>query len=198
MELNFNQIDGLVEQAFNLGVNDFVWSPLFPVGRGVSCNDLSLTIDDLVKISTHLNVLKDKYEGKMGILNYTPGITPLKMNEPTLRCGAVNYYIALLPNGDIFPCHQLRENEFKLGSVKNTTLNSIIHSTKAEFYTKEIDNHISESECNSCLLFENGFCNTGCKSLKITEGKNFYAKYPMCSKDFEGSPLNILETQFRK
>ena len=70
-------------------------------------------------------------------------------------CGAGNEYIAVTPEGDIYPCHQFVGNEdFKMGSVLDgsfdTEMQKVFRSTNV--FTKE--------KCASC--WAKFYCSGGC------------------------------------
>jgi len=70
-------------------------------------------------------------------------------------CGAGNEYVAVTPNGDIYPCHQFvgREN-MRMGSVLDETFDSDIQA-----YYKS--NHVlAKEKCRSC--WARFFCSGGC------------------------------------
>jgi uncharacterized protein len=73
-------------------------------------------------------------------------------------CGAGSEYVAVAPNGDIYPCHQfVGINEMKLGNVDDapdTTLNIGV----TEMFKK--NNVYSKEECREC--FARFYCSGGC------------------------------------
>lgn len=72
-------------------------------------------------------------------------------------CGAGHEYIAVTPEGDIYPCHQFVGNEkFKMGSVLDDTMDEEIKNTfeRSNIYTKE--------KCRDC--FAKFYCSGGCSA----------------------------------
>ncbi len=70
-------------------------------------------------------------------------------------CGAGLHYLAVSPEGDIYPCHQFVGNDtFRMGSV-------FVDEKKAELVTvfKQANLNIKEA-CQSC--FARYFCSGGC------------------------------------
>jgi uncharacterized protein len=74
-------------------------------------------------------------------------------------CGCGNEYVAITPDGDIYPCHQfVGQSEWKMGNVMETQ--GIFKSelkdkfAKANIYTKE--------DCNKC--WARFFCSGGCNA----------------------------------
>ena len=72
-------------------------------------------------------------------------------------CGAGHEYLAVTPQGDIYPCHQFVGNEkFKMGTVYEGELDSEITSyfENSNIYTKE--------KCKNC--FAKFYCSGGCSA----------------------------------
>lgn len=72
-------------------------------------------------------------------------------------CGCGNEYVAVTPDGDIYPCHQfVGMEEFKMGSVLDDTLNTEMKDefARANVYTKE--------ECKTC--WAKFYCSGGCNA----------------------------------
>lgn len=70
-------------------------------------------------------------------------------------CGSGHEYVAITPEGDIYPCHQFVGNsEFKMGNVAEGILNTDIqkHFKGSNVYTKE--------ECRNC--WAKFYCSGGC------------------------------------
>lgn len=70
-------------------------------------------------------------------------------------CGSGHEYVAVTPDGDIYPCHQFVGNtDFKMGNVTEGKLNTDIqeHFKGSNVYTKE--------ECNKC--WAKFYCSGGC------------------------------------
>lgn len=72
-------------------------------------------------------------------------------------CSCGNEYIAVTPNGDIYPCHQFVGNsEWKMGNVLTNLFNNSIKKqfAKTNIYTKE--------KCKDC--WAKFFCSGGCNA----------------------------------
>ncbi len=70
-------------------------------------------------------------------------------------CGAGSEYVAITPEGDIYPCHQfVGEKEFLLGNVKDGTLDN----EKREVF--RCSNVFTKEECQSC--WAKYYCSGGC------------------------------------
>ncbi len=70
-------------------------------------------------------------------------------------CGAGSTYMAVTPNGDLYPCHQFVDNpEFKIGNIYKGIINTKLQNKfkKVNVYTKE--------ECKKC--WARFYCSGGC------------------------------------
>ena len=80
-------------------------------------------------------------------------------------CGAGCEYVAITPDGDIYPCHQFVGNEeYKLGSVYDGTFNKELSSQFAglNIYTRE--------ECRNC--WARFYCSGGCSASNLLVNGN--------------------------
>ncbi len=85
-------------------------------------------------------------------------------------CGAGHEYIAVTPEGDIYPCHQFVGNtNFKMGSVMTGEFNKEIKSTfeKSNIYTKP--------KCSDC--FAKFYCSGGCAANAYNFNKDINEPY---------------------
>ncbi len=72
-------------------------------------------------------------------------------------CGCGNEYIAVTPEGDIYPCHQFVGNEnYKMGNLNDGTFNTDMKEmfAKSNVYTK--------SDCRNC--WAKFYCSGGCNA----------------------------------
>ncbi len=75
------------------------------------------------------------------------------MANVTMRCGALNYYINILPNGDLYPCPYLRFKEFCLRIILHDNIVNVFEKPVSKLLTGEIDNlmKMNESDLLSAL-----------------------------------------------
>lgn len=75
-------------------------------------------------------------------------------------CGCGNEYVAVTPDGDIYPCHQfVGMEDWKMGNVHDGTFNQEMKAqfAKANVYTKE--------ECKNC--WAKFYCSGGCNANNL-------------------------------
>ncbi|WP_136479564.1 thioether cross-link-forming SCIFF peptide maturase [Acetivibrio thermocellus] len=85
-------------------------------------------------------------------------------------CGSGHEYLAVTPEGDIYPCHQFVGNEkFKMGNVKEGVLNRDIQNyfKNSNVYTKK--------ECDSC--WAKFYCSGGCAANSYNFHKDINTVY---------------------
>lgn len=90
------------------------------------------------------------------------------------NCGAGNEYVAVTPDGDIYPCHQfVGQENFKMGNVFARDLNEKIRSyfRNAHIYNKE--------QCPDC--WAKFYCSGGCQANAFFSNGTIYKPYePGC------------------
>ncbi|MCC5911540.1 MAG: thioether cross-link-forming SCIFF peptide maturase [Clostridiaceae bacterium] len=87
-----------------------------------------------------------------------------------LGCGAGAEYLAVTPEGELYPCHQFVGNDkFKLGSVIEGSLDMSMHNefANAHVYNKE--------SCNEC--WAKFYCSGGCHANAYNFNNNIYEPY---------------------
>lgn len=90
----------------------------------------------------------------------------------SVGCGAGSEYLAVTPEGDLYPCHQfVGELEFKLGTldtgIENKTLREAFK--KANIYNKE--------ECSEC--WARYYCSGGCHANAYYSHKDIMKPYEL-------------------
>lgn len=87
-------------------------------------------------------------------------------------CGSGHEYVAVAPDGDIYPCHQFVGNEdFKMGSVLDGSFDETIKNTfqSSNVYTKD--------ECRGC--FAKFYCSGGCPANAYNFNKDINKPYKL-------------------
>ena len=82
-------------------------------------------------------------------------------------CGAGTAYVAVTPEGDIYPCHQFAgEPEYKLGNVNDDSFNNRLFSDfeKAHIFSK--------NECRNC--WAKYYCSGGCHANALHFSGSLY------------------------
>ena len=105
-------------------------------------------------------VLIDRKKQKKGI-NFFHFAIDLDQGPCAIKrlrgCGCGNEYIAVTPQGDIFPCHQfVGEDQWKMGNVLDGTFDT----EKKKYFAKA--NVYSKEDCRNC--WAKFYCSGGCNA----------------------------------
>ena len=98
-------------------------------------------------------------------------------------CGSGSEYLAVTPNGDIYPCHQFVGNEkYKLGNVnKSDDFDISDIKLNKDLMKKFYDNNIITNEkCEKC--WAKYFCGGGCPANNDKFNNNIYSPYESACK----------------
>lgn len=126
--------------------------------------DYSIKEKDLPRVFEEYEILakeiiKRKRNGKC--FNFFHFMIDLEQGPCAIKrlrgCSCGNEYVAVTPNGDIYPCHQfVGEEKWKMGNVIENSLNDKIKNefAKTNIYTKE--------KCKNC--WAKFFCSGGCNA----------------------------------
>ena len=87
-------------------------------------------------------------------------------------CGAGNDYVAVAPNGNIYPCHQSDgEKDYVIGNVLDGTFNTEIPKFFAE------NNLLKKDKCRNC--WAKYYCSGGCAANAIKYGGGINKPYEL-------------------
>ena len=85
-------------------------------------------------------------------------------------CGCGNEYIAVTPDGDIFPCHRfVNEKDFKMGNISDGTFDREIKKKFAEAHVYK------KPECKKC--WAKFYCSGGCNANNYMYNGDIYAAH---------------------
>ena len=119
--------------------------------------DLPILKEEYDKLAVEM--IKRKKEGKA--FNFFHFMVDLDQGPCAIKrlsgCGAGHEYLAVAPNGDIYPCHQFVGNkDFLMGNVNENKIDENIEKMfeRSNVYTKE--------KCKNC--FAKFYCSGGCSA----------------------------------
>ncbi|MBO5163581.1 MAG: thioether cross-link-forming SCIFF peptide maturase [Ruminococcus sp.] len=131
------------------------------VGEG---DEYALTEKELPAVFKEYEVLAKRIlenEKKGGKFNFFHFMIDLDQGPCAIKrlrgCGCGNDYVAITPDGDIYPCHQfVGMDEYKMGNIDEGTFNS---EMKADFANCHV---YSKPECRKC--WAKFYCSGGCNA----------------------------------
>lgn len=131
------------------------------VGDG---DEYALTEKELPAVFKEYEVLAKRIlenEKKGGKFNFFHFMIDLDQGPCAIKrlrgCGCGNDYVAITPDGDIFPCHQfVGVDEYKMGNIDEGTFNA---EMKADFANCHV---YSKPECRKC--WAKFYCSGGCNA----------------------------------
>lgn len=92
------------------------------------------------------------------------------LKKRIMGCAAGNEYVAVAPDGNIYPCHQfVGETEYCMGNVLDSSFNQEI---QAAFKSCSI---LNKPECQNC--WAKYFCSGGCAANAYKYNKNIHIPY---------------------
>ena len=149
-----------------------------PVTADPGCG-YDLTEDDLPKIEAEYDRLTDimlerKKEGKpFTFFHFMVDLDQAPCVVKRLRgCGAGYEYVAVTPDGDIYPCHQfVGKDEFKQGSVLDQSFNMDIAQKFAGM------NIYSRPKCQKC--WAKFYCSGGCSAANYNMNHDMNDSYDL-------------------
>ena len=149
-----------------------------PVTADPGCG-YDLTEDDLPKIEAEYDRLTDimlerKKEGKpFTFFHFMVNLDQGPCVVKRLRgCGAGYEYVAVTPDGDIYPCHQfVGKDEFKQGSVLDQSFNMDIAQKFAGM------NIYSRPKCQKC--WAKFYCSGGCSAANYNMNHDMNDSYDL-------------------
>ncbi|MCI8601763.1 MAG: thioether cross-link-forming SCIFF peptide maturase [Oscillospiraceae bacterium] len=130
-------------------------------------NDYALTEADLPQVFAEYERLAEKiiaYRKKGKFFNFFHFMIDLDQGPCAIKrlrgCGCGNEYVAITPDGDIYPCHQfVGMEEWKMGSLYDGSFDL----ARKEYFAKA--NIYGKTECQSC--WAKFYCSGGCNANNL-------------------------------
>ncbi len=166
-----NDVIHLYEQGFDqISVEPVMADPKMPYA--ISDGDLPKIFKEYEILSE--KIMKIRSEGKF--INFFHFMLDLDQGPCAIKrlkgCGCGNEYIAVSPDGDIYPCHQfVGLEQFKMGNVNDGSFNYDIKAdfAKAHVYTKP--------ECVKC--WAKFYCSGGCNANNYLYAGDIHNSYKL-------------------
>lgn len=142
----------------------------------------ALTEEDYDAVAKEYDKLADKIieiRNKGEFINFFHFMIDLNQGPCVIKrlrgCGCGNEYVAITPDGDIFPCHQFVGNDdFKMGNVHDKTFDT---DMKKYFAGAHV---YSKPECKKC--WAKFYCSGGCNANNYTYAGDIHNSLPISCK----------------
>ena len=155
--LDFSEdVFSLYDEGFDqISVEPVVCEPEAPYA--LTEKELSAIFSEYERLSARI-LENEKHGGKFNFFHFMLDLDQGPCAIKRLRgCGCGNEYVAITPDGDIYPCHQfVGLEEYKMGNLDEGTFNL---DMKAEFAASHV---YTKPECKKC--WAKFYCSGGCNA----------------------------------
>ena len=139
----------------------------------------AITQEDLPRIFDEYDALMEKItkvRENGGFINFFHFMLDLDQGPCAIKrlrgCGCGNEYVAIAPNGDIYPCHQFVGNEeYKMGSLNDNTFDMEMKKVFASAHV------YSKPECKKC--WAKFYCSGGCNANNYIYAGDIHNAYKL-------------------
>jgi mycofactocin radical SAM maturase len=173
---NFHEIEQLCELASHYGANARL-SRFRPAGDAKRIwEEFHLDNSQLAWLSEFLSAHRDVLTGDSFFSITKEDRRDLGLNI----CGAARMTCSVLPDGSVYPCAFLRNEQFRGGNIARESLNEIWLHSKAFNAIRAI----RVEACESCTRFF--LCHGGCPAVAYFLFKSLNHPDPECIASFQG------------
>ena len=175
-----NDVLHLYEQGFEqVSVEPVITDPSVPYA--LSEEDLDTIYAEYERLADEIMAIKEKG----GFINFFHFMIALNQGPCVIKrlkgCGCGNEYVAVTPDGDIYPCHQfVGMDDYKMGNVHEGTFDLDL---KKEFAGAHVYN---KPECKKC--WAKFYCSGGCNANNLSYAGDIHTSYKL-SCDMEKKRL---------
>ena len=166
-----NDVMHLYELGFDqISVEPVMADPSMPYA--ITQSDLPRIFDEYEELSRKIRKIRS--EGKF--INFFHFMLDLDQGPCAIKrlrgCGCGNEYVAVAPNGDIYPCHQfVGIEDYKLGSLNDGSFNEELKKTFACAHV------YSKPECKKC--WAKFYCSGGCNANNYIYAGDIHNAYKL-------------------
>ena len=166
-----NDVMHLYDLGFDqISVEPVMADPSMPYA--ITQSDLPRIFDEYEELSSKIRKIRS--EGKF--INFFHFMLDLDQGPCAIKrlrgCGCGNEYVAVAPNGDIYPCHQfVGIEDYKLGSLNDGSFNEELKKTFASAHV------YSKPECKKC--WAKFYCSGGCNANNYIYAGDIHNAYKL-------------------
>ncbi len=142
-----------------------------PSGRGKkNWSQFHLDKEQLLQVPALLNTFDDILTGDSFFFITSENRRHLGLN----RCGAAKFTCSISPEGRVYPCAFLQDEEFAAGEIRRDSISHIWRNSSIFKLFRQID----VSSCKTCFRFEQ--CHGGCPAIAYHLTKSLNESDPEC------------------
>lgn len=179
---NCSEIEGLINFAQGLGVDEFNVMRMWPSGRGLNERDIILGADETVKLNKEMLRLQEVYDKGINIKfdhcsSFERDSFKAYKEKDQIICQCGKTSCVIKPNGIVSPCEILT---MSAGNLREQKFEDIWKNSKVmeEFRSFNVDN--LKGACAKCS--DRKVCGGNCRALALIHYGDFYAEDPTCWK----------------
>lgn len=169
-----NQINDMIQFCYEKGIENLHINRFVPYGRAKTNFDQTLNLRKFYKaIDAGYDYIRSLYQKNRNMRfnldvanDFVKSIYGSGLKK---SCGLKEALISVECNGDIYMCSSLHQEEFKLGSIREMPLNTILDQSHTKFQSFHVD-HLTN--CKSCELRH--FCGGACRALAVNDTQDIY------------------------
>jgi len=190
-EKNIHELDKLITLAYNLGCHGF--NPINLVQLGRACDSklkrasekqiFKITAKHLEKYPEHLNLFRNSSLFSSLGSAVLAGISCRNCGIGDRPC----IYISEI--GNIFPCANTQKEEFKLGNLREESIEECLSNHKILNKFRELDVDTLNEKCSVCHVRK--FCGGDCRGETYNVTENLRAPYVAC-EDRKNSLIELM------
>lgn len=140
-------------------------------GRGL-CNSESLKMSPNQLVGSYVNLLEKELKSREP--NY---YIPSLLTKCATYCGAIYSILNIMPDGDVYPCPNLIDYQWKMGNIIENDIDYIIQNSPVT--QKVIDRDVRKMhDCEKCAI--KYICGGGCMANAYFENQDIYSRDPLC------------------
>lgn len=184
---NVNQIEEIINLAFELGCEAYKAIPFLPAGRGDRfADELHLSKQDQLKLARILLSKREELENQMTIDSETTFM--FLLNPPAtsssldglMSCTAGYDMLSVGPDGMAYPCPFL--HDFPLGNLLQESLSDIWNNSPTLNYLRTLQKKDLTGPCRTCK-YAPDHCHGGCRAAAWLESGNLNGSDPGCFRE---------------
>lgn len=181
---NLNQLNEIINLAYNIGCKGFKAIPFIPAGRGQeNFEQFKLDLEGHLLMNKILSNSSEEFAGKMSIKTETTYAflldesNILSCNFGHMGCSAGFNTLNIGADGNVYPCPFL--HDFPIGNILNHSLQYLWSEASVLKTLRSLRKQDFHEPCRSCSYSPKS-CRGGCRAAAYLEFGDFYSVDPTC------------------